>query len=439
MYLINRQKDNITPIVKSLRPIKYLYSKQNKEYDKYFHGSCLKDFVKQINSQRKADFILDPGENINEYDDSNKKDSGIDFKNSLNYFRELSKLKKLPFSKLNKVIINSKRYNSEANKKLKRKLNKKPKLKRKVNLIKIRNTIDSDITLYPGKYNPNYNYIKRRYPCAFFGTVKKNDNSLSQTFLGNNNDKEEENDKKDIKNLNKENSEEKNAGSKTNKNANKKNDKINKKLFMSLSNKDMNFNKKNEAKHNKIKFKFVNDKKDKKEEKEEKEEKESESNKKKKYINSQKQMTSNSFFKEATISSWYNTNEFDKNKKFKKLKNPFYKSQRIFRNNKIRLIEKLPSEDMIKCTVMFDKMQGRERPANFMPSKKEGSSVSYNPNYNFIRPHVRTTIFKSQRKFQEIKKFMTNKIIRSYRYSSQNYFVFDYNKKIEVKKEEKHE
>ena len=103
MNLINRKKDNIIPIVKSLRPIKDLYSKQNKDYDKYFHGSCLKDFVKQINSQKKADYILDPGENINEYDDKNK-DSGIDFKNALNYFRELSKLKKLPFSKLNKGL-----------------------------------------------------------------------------------------------------------------------------------------------------------------------------------------------------------------------------------------------------------------------------------------------------------------------------------------------
>ena len=54
-------------------------------------------------------------------------------------------------------------------------------------------------------------------------------------------------------------------------------------------------------------------------------------------------------------------------------------------------------------------------------------------------PHVPTTIFKSQRKYEEIKKYMTNKIIRSYRYNSENYFVFLYNKKIEDKKEEKRE
>ena len=260
MNLINRKKDNIIPIVKSLRPIKDLYSKQNKDYDKYFHGSCLKDFVKQINSQKKADYILDPGENINEYDDKNK-DSGIDFKNALNYFRELSKLKKLPFSKLNKVIIKSKRYNSEENKKNKKKKNKSNKLNKRrrkiINLVRIKNNADADITLDPGKYNPNYNYIKRRYPCAFFGKVKKDDNSLSQSKLDNSEEKDNENDKKDNKDLNKD-KEEKKVDSKNNKNDNKKIDKNKKKLFISFSNKDTNFkDKKNDSKDKQIKFKLI--------------------------------------------------------------------------------------------------------------------------------------------------------------------------------------
>ena len=436
MYLINRTKDNIIPIVKSLRPIKYLYSKQNKEYDKYFHGSCLKDFVKQINSQKKADYILDPGENINEYDDKNK-DSGIDFKNALNYFRELSKLKKLPFSKLNKVIIKSKRYNSEENKKNKKKKNKSNKLNKRrrkiINLVKIKNNADADITLDPGKYNPNYNYIKRRYPCAFFGKVKKDDNSLSQSKLDNSEEKDNENDKKDNKDLNKD-KEEKNGDSKNNKNDNKKIDKNKKKLIMSFSTKDTNIkDKKNDTKDKQIKFKLIKNKNKKSEENKR------DPNQKLKYINGRKQETVNSSLKDATVSSWYNTNEFDKNKKMKKSRTQFYGTQTMFRNNKIRFMDKLSSEDNVKCTVMFDKMQGREKPTNFSQGKKEALRVSYNPNYNFIMPHVPTTIFKSQRKYEEIKKYMTNKIIRSYRYNSENYFVFLYNKKIEDKKEEKRE
>ena len=439
MNLINRKKDNIIPIVKSLRPIKDLYSKQNKDYDKYFHGSCLKDFVKQINSQKKADYILDPGENINEYDDKNK-DSGIDFKNALNYFRELSKLKKLPFSKLNKVIIKSKRYNSEENKKNKKKKNKSNKLNKRrrkiINLVKIKNNADADITLDPGKYNPNYNYIKRRYPCAFFGKVKKDDNSLSQSKLDNSEEKDNENDKKDNKDLNKD-KEEKKVDSKNNKNDNKKIDKNKKKLFISFSNKDTNFkDKKNDTKDKQIKFKLI---KNKNKKNEENEKNKKDPNQKLKYINGRKQETVNSSLKDATVSSWYNTNEFDKNKKMKKSRTQFYGTQTMFRNNKIRFMDKLSSEDNVKCTVMFDKMQGREKPTNFSQGKKEALRVSYNPNYNFIMPHVPTTIFKSQRKYEEIKKYMTNKIIRSYRYNSENYFVFLYNKKIEDKKEEKRE
>ena len=233
MYLINRKKDNIISIVKSIRPINYLYSKQNKDYDKYFRGSCLKDFVKQINSQKKGDYILEPGENINEFDDTNKKDSGIDFKNALNYFRELSGLKKLPFSKLNETIIKAGRK-SETNKNRKNnkiKLNKVSNEKRKINLYNIGNNIDPNNSTYPGKYNPNYDYIKRRYPCAFFGRYKKEDNCLSQSMIEKNNIREKEKNRKDSEELNQKDNEEKNIGTKTNKNNYKNNHKINKNLF----------------------------------------------------------------------------------------------------------------------------------------------------------------------------------------------------------------
>ena len=203
---------------------------------------------------------------------------------------------------------------------------------------------------------------------------------------------------------------------------------------MSFSKKDTNIkDKKNDTKDKQIKFKLIKNKNKKNEENKR------DPNQKLKYINGRKQETVNSSFKDATVSSWYNTNEFDKNKKMKKSRTQFYGTQTMFRNNKIRFMDKLSSEDNVKCTVMFDKMQGREKPTNFSQGKKEALRVSYNPNYNFIMPHVPTTIFKSQRKYEEIKKYMTNKIIRSYRYNSENYFVFLYNKKIEDKKEEKRE
>lgn len=433
MYLINRKKDNIIPIVKSIRPLNYLYSKQNKDYDKYFHGSCLKDFVKQINSQKKGDYFIEPGETIKEYDDTNKKDSGIDFKSSLNYFRELSGLKKLPFSKFNRTLIKVERKSETSKNSKNNKIKLKSKEKEKINLNKISNNIDPDNSTYPGKYNPNYDYIKRRYPCAFFGRYKKEDNYLSQSLIEKNKINLNEKDRKYIEELNHEEKEEKNIGTKTNKNYYKKNHKINRDLFISFSDKTSNFKQKKEPKDNQIKYKFINNKSNKKEYNQ----REQNKNKNIKYIRHLKQKTSNSSLKEGTISSWYHSNEFDTKTKMKKSSSQLYKTQRFFRNNNLKLIDKFSNED-IKCLIKFDKMQGREKPANFLQKAKEVSKISYNPNYNFIRPHIPTTIFKSQRKFQEIKKYMTSKIIRSYKYSSGEYFVFDYNKNIENEKDQKY-
>ena len=128
MNLLNQEKDNITKIVKSLRPIKYLYSKQNKDFDKYFRGSNLKDFVKQINAEKKFNVFLGPGEQINEFTSKNT-DSNVVFKNAFNYFEELSNLKKLPLAAFKKGTKTS-RYNSENSKynrykKIKKKKNKR--------------------------------------------------------------------------------------------------------------------------------------------------------------------------------------------------------------------------------------------------------------------------------------------------------------------------
>ena len=81
--------------------------------------------------------------------------------------------------------------------------------------------------------------------------------------------------------------------------------------------------------------------------------------------------------------------------------------------------------DNLKFPVIFDKMQGRERPI-FVLGTKENSRTSYNPNYNIIRPHIPSFIFKSERRNQEFKKYMTGKIIRSYCCNPEQYFVFEY-------------
>ena len=70
-------------------------------------------------------------------------------------------------------------------------------------------------------------------------------------------------------------------------------------------------------------------------------------------------------------------------------------------------------------------MPGRDRPINFVDGGWEGCRTNYNPDYNIIRPHIPSTIFKNKRKYQNFKKYITGKIIRSYCYSPDRYFVFE--------------
>ena len=142
-----------------------------------------------------------------------------------------------------------------------------------------------------------------------------------------------------------------------------------------------------------------------------------------------------------TISSWSHTMDLDKSKKISesiKISNNdksktnynYYSTQkmmnatRFFLKNKKKL-NKNASAESLRCPIIFDKMPGRDRPINFVDGGWEGCRTNYNPDYNIIRPHVRSTIFKSKRKYQNFKKYITGKIIRSYCYNPDQYFVFE--------------
>ena len=70
-------------------------------------------------------------------------------------------------------------------------------------------------------------------------------------------------------------------------------------------------------------------------------------------------------------------------------------------------------------------MPGRDKPVNIFNTKEIVRTI-YNPDYNITRAHIPSTIFKSERKYQDIKKYITGKIIRSYFYNPEEYFVFEY-------------
>ena len=124
-----------------------------------------------------------------------------------------------------------------------------------------------------------------------------------------------------------------------------------------------------------------------------------------------------------------NNNKISTNDKNKTNYN-YYISQRItnatkYTNKKKKRLIKNSSAENLRCPIIFDKMPGRDRPINFVDGKWEGCRTNYNPDYSIIRPHVRSTIFKCKRKYQNFKKFITGKIIRSYCYSPDKYFVFE--------------
>jgi hypothetical protein len=227
-----------------------------------------------------------------------------------------------------------------------------------------------------------------------------------------------------LKEINKEINEN-NKNIKTNRNLKLKGEKTDKKLFISYSHRTIDEGKINDLKYKRINFKIYNDIKNKRE-----------INEKMKSDTQQKFKMGNSPLKlVSTVSSLANTNYIettkrDKNQSLNNSNSNFYNTQRAFRNHKIELTKKSSCENL-RCPIMFDKMPGRDRPANFMQRKSETFKVGYSPNYNFVRPHIPSTIFRSQRKYQEIKKYLTNKIIRSYYYNPERYFVLDFNKNKE--------
>ena len=431
MNLINREKDNILSIAKSLRPLKDLYSRQNKDFDKYFRGLNLKDFVKQINTQKKYSFFLEPGEELDELTNKNMNENLL-FKNPFNYYEELSNLKDIPFSITKKINKKKNRYNSEDNKNSASKRERSREI-----LIKLKKSKNDDdnVTLDPGRYNPNYNFIKRRYPCAFLGRPKKKEDSFDKRISE---QQQESSDKKETKNNTEE--EIKNENNEKNKNDKsiklkrnagiKDGEKKNKKLFTTYSHRTLENKKSRDLKYRKInKMKFNISKNT----IENKNTNKIEENEKIKSLSQRKlrRTTNLSLRLKSTTSSWSNLNFFDtdkkdKNKTFINSNLHQIKNKKLFKKNRNDFGRKASCENM-RSTVIFDIMPGRERHMNFFQGKKRVYVIDYHPNYNFVRPHIPSTFFKSQRKYDEIKKYVTGKIIRSYNCNPGHYFVFDFN------------
>jgi len=422
MNFFNSEKDNIITIVKTLKPIKNIYSKQNKDFDKYFHGLSLKYLVDHMKIQKKYNPYLNPGESLDEPD--NNSIMNINFKSTFNYLDELNKVKSLPTIK--KISNNIKIIKNKTKGKKNKKILEKKKQDEISNLVR-KKMWDENVTLDPGRYYPKYDYIRKKIPCAFIGKPK----ITEEDYIIQNEEKKEETEKKIKKekiNIQEKKEENDNINNKDIKNANPKNKIIlnesdSSKILLDKINSNLDSPKKNNM-NNRSNILYPS------------------ANKKMKISQKTDKFSSSILKHQNTASSWSNTLELDSSKKLSEQyktkdnnrnisienssKFNYYSTQKInFKTNK-RYSLKNMSMNNLKCPIIFDKMQGRDELDELDKKSKAVYRINYNPDYNALRPHIPTIKFKSVRQYQDFKKYINGKIIRSYWYNPQQYFVFEY-------------
>ena len=97
-----KKNDFTMSVIKSLKPISFSYSRQSKEYEKYFSGSNLKHLLKSVNKKAKTNTSIF---NNPLFFDQTKNDSNminINIKSSFNYITDLSSLNNFPLSMIKK-------------------------------------------------------------------------------------------------------------------------------------------------------------------------------------------------------------------------------------------------------------------------------------------------------------------------------------------------
>ena len=373
-----KKNDFTISVIKSIKPITFSYSKQGKDYEKYFSSSNLVHLLKSIDKKAKIHTVFNSNF-LQTKEKSDKNFININIKSSFNYITDLSSLNNFPLSMIKKrknyeeylkkmhlfkelfYVTKDKLVDMEFRKK------RAERIKQKFESQKINN--ENDATLDPGKYHPKYDIIRKRYPVA---------------FIGRSNDEDKKNFKSKLKSIVKEN-----------------------------ENKKINFSSNVIYQNNSMPIK------DKKE--------------KNKYLPYKKINPSSTIYKSISEKRFptlakikiNNLNTRTMSKKFYPNKN---KDINLNENkkSKSKLFSMSSSDNInkIRCPIVFNKMPGRDRNVVIMPNCRD---VDYSPNYEIIRPHAPEITFKNRFDLNKFKKFMTGKIIRSYCLTPDKYFVIEIN------------
>ena len=403
---------NISTIIRSIKPIKYLFSKESRDFEKYFRGPNLKSLLKTLNTKPKVhDFFISNYNNHKQNNNNKNNFIEVNLKSTLNHIENLSNFKYLPSNLMNKLQDKEKNencieYYNYKNKPKKLKLNKNKKKSSSAKQVNIFINQTSD----PGRYDPNYDLVKKRIPVAYIKSSKEELKNLKQTksksqnnfFLKNKNINNEKSylinsiNNLDIKN---------NCKDKNKDNITSRKKTFNFRRMFKKKSTINDFENDHTYKH----LKFLHD--------------------------HQKKLSS------AQISFSKNKNNSNNKNILSNLSSPkknktsvnFYKKLDINKNDEKKEDDSLlkdkylsPNPHLNKCLIDFEKMSGRDRKLNIYPVSY--SKSTYSPKYEITRPRIHSPIFKFKSSFQDYKKYVTGKLIRSYCFAQFDYFVMDINK-----------
>ena len=402
-----KKNDSTISLIKSLKPIDFPYSKQAKNYERFFFSSSLKHLLKNLDKKVKV-----PGKFelpiLKEVSKANNDFVNVKIKSNFNYVTELSSLKnfrvssmkkkKITQADIDKMNLFKELFYVTKEKIVDVEFRKKRYEKIKEKYLELKASGEKEFTLDPGKYYPKYDIKFKRNPIAFFGTKGLNINEKNNKIKNEN--------VKSAK-LNKNNSAD---DLKLNSNKTKKKKSIIK-IINNKENKGKNINTNNIGIKN-INLSFGN-------------------------------MNIVPLSKSQTM---YNVKRYDTKNGFLKIEriNSFKIGKRTstalnFYHNltKRKVFKKSASVsdfNKIKCPILFKKMLGRDRKIVVTNDYKE---LNYHPKYDITRPHIPATLFNHSFDYTKFKKYITGKIIRSYCYTPDKYFIFEINKSLENDKHEK--
>ena len=374
--------DSIVNSIKSLKTIKFKFSNQFAKFDKFFKNLSIEALEKKLHQKGKPpptfhDTLL--YKNI----DKTYNLHSVNYE----YFEDINGIKNMPIKiEKKEKDFTTRLYNPEFEKKIdeiffpKKEEEKEMYKKEKKFYKRINKTY---FGLDPGYYHPNYKIIEKRSPCFDFGKAIRN-SDLNKEKINKLNIKEE---------INKDISEEKEKMSEGFSNINLKENNN----FNNYKTKKVNMNnqiiKLNLIKVNKTDKTLIISRNPK--------------------FNNIKNNTQNSILPKINL----NKDTIPENKSI-------FKKMNIKRN--IKKVYSTPN------LISFEKMRGRDDLKDGMINKSR--DIFYQPNYDSTKPHIPSFFFKASCNTKDYKKYRVGKIIRSYIFEPDKYFILDINKnKIENK------